>query len=397
MSNRKSSLKEQQRQKWQEEKDKKKLVRHNTAANQEKHPNDWQPLRPNELGVVADRRIMPRDENGRRAGVEWLAAQTIEEAIGEADWQAMAAENGLELGVVVAAGRGVCRVLVAGEPLLCEIRGAMIAGQTGHSHVVAVGDRVLVRLLEAGRGLISQTLPRRNGLSRPDSFSHHLKQLIAVNVDQLLIVAAWREPHLWLEMIDHYLIAAGRNNLRAIICLNKIDLANNPAECEALLQPYHTLGYPLLFTSALSGQGLTDLKTSLHNQTTVLSGMSGVGKSSLLSAISPGLNLRTQTTGVLNEGRHTTTQTIMLPLQTGGYVVDTPGLREMGLAGLSRPELLTFYPDIAAVSGRCRFANCTHAHEPGCAVQEAIHCHQLAPWRLKNYQNLLKNMVNGEN
>lgn len=396
MSNRKSSLKEQQRQKWQEEKEKKKLIRHNTAANQEKHRNDWQPLQPNEFGVVADRRIMPRDENGRRAGVEWLAAQTIEEAVGEADWQAMAAENGLELGVVVAVGRGVCRVLVAGEPLLCEIRGAMIAGQTGHSHVVAVGDRVLVRLLEAGRGLISQTLPRRAALSRPGSFSHHLKQLIAVNVDQLLIVAAWRKPHVWLEMIDHYLIAAGRNNLRAIICLNKIDLADDPAECEALLQPYRALGYPLLFTSAVTGQGLTDLKTRLHNQTTVLSGMSGVGKSSLLTAISPELNLRTQTTGVLNEGQHTTTQTIMLPLSIGGYVVDTPGLREMGLVGLSRPELLTFYPDIAAVSGRCHFANCTHAHEPGCAVQEAIHHHQLASWRLKNYQNLLK-MVSSEN
>lgn len=395
MSNRKSELKEQQRQKWQKEKYKKKLIRHNTAANQEKHRNDWQSSQPNELGVVADRRIMPRDENGRRAGVEWMAGQTIEGEIGEADWQAMAMEAGLLLGVVMEVGQGLCRVLVNGAMLLCDIRGAMVAGQTGHSHIVAVGDRVLVRLLEAGRGLITQTLPRYSGLSRPGSFYHHLKQLIAANVDQLLIVAAWREPHLWLEMIDHYLIAAGRNNLRAIICLNKVDLANDPTEYEALLQPYRDLGYPLLFTSAVTGQGLADLTTCLHNQTTVLSGLSGVGKSSLLVAVEPGLNLRTQTVGTLNEGRHTTTQAIMLPLQMGGYVVDTPGLREMGLVGLSRPELLAFYPDIADVAGRCHFRNCTHAHEPGCAVREAIHHHRLAPWRVQNYQNLLQ-IVNSE-
>ncbi|HEX6385432.1 MAG TPA: ribosome small subunit-dependent GTPase A [Anaerolineae bacterium] len=386
MAKRKAQVKERQRQKWQQERGKKKVIRHNTAANQEKHRSDWLPLQPDELGMVADRRIMPRDEQSRRHTVKELAAITLDASFDDSFWHELAAESSFALGVVVEVSRGLCRVIVDEHALVCDIRGSLIAEGTGFTNVVAVGDRVLVSPLEDGHGLVEEVLPRRSGLARPDPFYHHLKQLIAANVDQLLIVAAWRQPHIWLGLIDEYLIAAARNNLAAVICTNKVDLAEDEAECHSLVQPYADLGYRLLFTSAVTGEELTKLKEALKGKTTVLAGLSGVGKSSLLSAIEPGLALRAKTVSEKSgEGRHTTTQTNMWPLAAGGYVVDTPGIRELGLNGLRQDDLIDFYPEIADAAAVCRFRDCTHSHEPGCAVKRAISDGTIAVWRYENY------------
>lgn len=393
MSKRKAAHKEQQRQLWQEQRRARKTIRHNTAANQEKHRQDWQPLQPDEFGMVADRRIMPRDEEERRQALETGVGQPLPGRDAEQAWHDIAAESPFPLGIVVEVSRGVCRVVVGEERLLCDIRGALIAEGTGLVNVVAVGDRVLVRPLEVGHGLVEAVLVRRSGLARPDPLYSHLKQIIAANVDQLLIVASWREPHLWLLMIDEYLIAAARNNLQAVICINKMDLAEDPAGVRTLVQPYEALGYPVLLTSVPAGLGLAGLHQALCGRTTVLAGLSGVGKSTLLMAIDPQLDLKTGTISrKFSEGRHTTTQAVMLPLSAGGYVVDTPGVREMGLAGLTSADLLDYYPDIAAVAARCRFSDCTHDHEPGCAVKAAAARHQLPAWRLENYQRLLAQM-----
>lgn len=386
MGKHKAKIKEKQRQAWQEQRGKKKVIRHNTAANQEKHRADWLPLQANELGMIADRRIMPRDEQSRRHRIEQLAASTLDETFDDSRWDEIAAASPFTLGVVVEVGRGVCRVLVGEETLIGDIRGSLIAEGSGFTNVVAVGDRVLVSPLEEGHGLVEEVLPRRSGLARPDSFYHHLKQLIAANVDQLLIVAAWRQPHIWLGLIDEYLIAAARNNLAAVICINKVDLARDEKECRALVQPYAGLGYRLLFTSAVTGAGVAELRQTLHGKTTVLAGLSGVGKSSLLSAIEPGLALHAKTVSEKSgEGRHTTTQVNMWPLTAGGYVVDTPGIRELGLSGLHQTDLIDFYPEIAQVAAACRFSNCTHSHEPGCAVKQAITGGTIAAWRYENY------------
>jgi ribosome biogenesis GTPase len=385
MTKDKTQFKEQSRPR----RDKKKLIRHNTAANQEKHRPDWQPLTPNDLGIVADRRIMPRDELSRRHHIEEASAETIGAAVTESDWQAEAEAIGLCLGLVTEVSRGLCRAAVAGELLLCDLRGSLSAEGTPYTNIVAVGDRVLLSRPEAGHGWVERVLPRRSALTRPDPFYRHLKQIVVANAGQLLIVAAWREPHLWLRLIDEYLIAAIRNNLAPLICINKIDLAEDAAACRALVQPYANLGYRLLLTSAISGEGLDELRQVLRDQTTVLAGMSGVGKSTLLSAVEPGLDLRAKTVSQKSgEGRHTTTQVNLWPLAAGGYVIDTPGIRELGLQGLHPEELVTFYPEIEETAESCRFSNCSHHHEPGCAVRAAVAAGTIAEWRYENYHKL---------
>ena len=370
-------------------KGKKKLIRHNTAATQEKHRADWLPLAPNELGIVADRRIMPRDENQRRQGIEAASARAIDEVFDDSAWENAAAASDHRLGIVIEVSQGLCRAAVDSHNVLCDIRGTLTAEGTGYTNVVAVGDRVLVSLPEPDHGWVEDVLPRRSALARPDSFSRHLKQVIAANVDQLLIVASWREPPIWLGLIDEYLIAAARNNLDAVICVNKIDLAEDVAECRATVQPYLDLGHRLIFTSAVTHAGLDDLRSALHNRSTVLAGLSGVGKSSLLSAIEPGLQLRAKTVSQKSkEGRHVTTQAIMLPLSSGGYVVDTPGIRELGLRGLRKGDLIEFYPEIEAAAAHCRFGDCSHVNEQECGVKVAVTEGKVAEWRYENYKKL---------
>lgn len=371
----------------------KKIIRHNTAANQAKHRADWLPLEPNELGVVADRRIMPRDERDRRQALEAASAQSIHAAIGDADWQAAAFAGGRRLGVIVEVAKDLCRVSIDGRSVLCDIRGTLTAEGTGFTNIAAVGDRVLVDLPEPDHGWVEQVLSRRSALARPDTFYSHLKQIVAANIDQLLIVASWRQPHIWRELIDEYLIAAARNNLAALICINKIDLAEDVAECHAAVQAYAVLGYQLLFTSANTYDGLDDLRATLHGKSTVLAGLSGVGKSSLLSAIQPGLPLRAKAVSARSgEGRHTTAQAVMLPLRDGGYVVDTPGIRELGLRGLRRDELIEFYPELEAAAVDCRYADCAHVHETECGVKTAVADGRIAEWRYENYKKLRRKL-----
>lgn len=366
----------------------KRFIRHNTAANQEKHRADWQPLEPNDLGVVPDRRIMPRDERSRRKELEEASAQNIQADIGETEWRSAAEASGFPLGIVVEIAKDLCRVSIDGRQVLCDIRGSLTAEGSGFANIVAVGDRVALSLPEPDHGWVERVLPRRSALARPGSLYSHLKQIIAANMDQLLIVASWREPYLWREMIDEYLIAAARNNLSAVICINKIDLADDPAECRAAVQAYLDLGHRLVFTSAVTRAGLDDLRALLRNKSSVLAGLSGVGKSSLLLAIQPGLRLPIRTVSdKRREGRHTTTQATMLRLDEGGYVVDTPGVRDLGLRGLYRDELIAFYPEILAAAN-CRFADCSHIRETECGVKVAVAEGRIAEWRYENYIKL---------
>lgn len=371
------------------DKPQRKTIRHNTAVNQEKHRVDWQPLEPDEDGLVADRRIMPRDETDRRADNVTAVTAAFDAAFDDNDWAAIADDTPYLLGVVVEVSRGLCKAEVDGRVMVCDIRGILTAEGTGFTNIVAVGDRVLVSLHEEERGLIQEVLPRRSGLARADSFDVHLKQILAANVNQMLIVASWLDPQFWPRLVDEYLIGAARNNLKAIICVNKVDLAADIGEVETAVSIYQDLGYPLYLTSADTGYGLDALSAALKDQTTVLAGLSGVGKSSLLSAMDAGLDLKTNAVSEKrHEGKHTTTQANMYPFSAGGYVVDTPGIRDFGLIGLHQEELIDFYPDIADYVVQCRFNDCTHDHEPGCAVQTAVADGQINAWRFKSYTQL---------
>jgi ribosome biogenesis GTPase len=296
-------------------------------------------------------------------------------------------------GLVVEVSTGLCRVDLDGRTLVCGVRGSLSAEESGFTNVVAVGDAVVVSEDGSGQGVVEAVLPRRSFLARPDVFYGHLQQVIAANVDQVLIVASWREPHLWPELVDRYLIAAERNHVAPVICVNKVDLADDPAACRAALRPYLNLGHQVLFTSALTGEGVDELRRVLRGRTTVLAGLSGVGKSSLLAAVQPGLQLRiAEVSERSGEGRHTTAQVNLLRLEGSGCVVDTPGIREFGLSGLRRQELVRFYPEIGAVASRCRFSDCSHTHEPGCAVKAAVKQGLVPATRYHSYRKIYQDL-----
>ncbi len=292
-------------------------------------------------------------------------------------------------GLVVEVATGLCRVDSGDGVRLCTLRSALTDADTGLTNAVAVGDRVILRPDGADRGLVEAVLPRRSLLARPDVARGHLRQPIAANADQLLVVAAWRDPAFWPELVDRYLVTAAAAGLQPIIAVNKIDLAADLAEARAALRPYMALAYRVIFTSARSGQGVAELRAALAGHMTVLAGLSGVGKSSLLSAVQPGLHLRAaEVSDHWHQGRHTTTQASLHRLQNGGYVIDTPGIREFGLAGLRRGDLAAYYPELAPLAGKCRFADCTHQAEPGCAVQAALRQGRIAPVRFDSYQKI---------
>ncbi len=329
-------------------------------------------------------RIMPPGERERRRRVETAAF--------ESQTETPETIEGLQ-GTVIEVSTGMCRVIFNGKTLLCGLRGSLSAKETGFMNVVAVGDKVIISEDGQGGGVVEAVLPRQNVLARPDTFYGHLQQILAANVDQLLIVAAWRQPHLWPELIDRYLITAGLNDITPIICINKIDLADNRNDLDTYLLPYQRLGHTLVLTSVVTGEGLQELGDLLRGKITVLSGMSGVGKSSLLSAIQPGFELRVhEVSEASGEGQHTTTQAVMLPFGDDGYVVDTPGIREFGISELERSELVAFYPEFLRFTNFCRFGDCAHIHEPDCAVRDAVTKGHIAEWRYHNYRKLYKTL-----
>jgi len=347
-------------------------------------------------------RIMPRGEQERRRVLRSEMLATLEEEK-DADEKNSSVnsptkETPGQRGIVVEVSSSLCRVDVGGRRLVCGIRGSLSAEETGFTNVIAVGDEVVIS--EDGnrhgsqQGIVEAILPRRSILARPDVFHGHLQQVITANANQLLIVASWRDPHLWPELVDRYLITAERNNLSPIICVNKIDLAEDVTVCHAALRPYLDLGYRVLFTSALTGEGVSTLRKALRGQMTVLAGMSGVGKSALVAAVQPGLQLRTaEVSDHSRQGKHTTTQVNLLSLEAGGFVVDTPGIREFGLSGLQREHLVRFYPEITAVEESCRFGNCSHTHEPGCTVKMAVEQGLVSATRYHNYKKIYHSLI----
>jgi ribosome biogenesis GTPase len=303
--------------------------------------------------------------------------------------------------LVIETSSRMCRVDLEGEILLCSLRDASLQTQeTGYTNVVAVGDQVLISRTGNGEGVVEAILPRRSVLARPYSpdvgkVIADLEQIVVANVDRLLIVASWREPYIWPALIDRYLITAQRNELPAIICINKVDLIEDQAEFEATIAPYQNLGHRLILTSAVTDVGIAELSELLSEGTSVLAGLSGVGKSSLLTAVQPSLDLKigqVSEQGLFTgQGRHTTTQSSLWKLENGGIVIDTPGVRTFGVAGIAPSELASWYPEMV-VAGQCRFGNCTHINEPGCAILAAVENGSISDLRYKNYTQIIEEL-----
>jgi ribosome biogenesis GTPase / thiamine phosphate phosphatase len=262
-----------------------------------------------------------------------------------------------------------------------------------HADPVAVGDRV--RYVEAGPdcGMIVEVLPRLSWLSRPAPVPGQrvFEQVIVSNADQVIPIFSVASPVPRWGLLDRYLVAAEAAGLPSLIVITKTDLAWKNPQLEEDLQTYRRIGYSIQPVSSVTGEGIDELKFVLQGKTSVLVGKSGVGKTSLLNAIQPGLGLRVKavSNGEVGKGRHTTTHYEMFELGLGGRLVDTPGMREFGLWDIDVDELASFFPEMQPYVGQCKFGlSCRHDREPGCAIRQAVMAGTVSPYRYQSYMHL---------
>ena len=274
-----------------------------------------------------------------------------------------------------------------GKVYHCATRRLLKTMSTDQRHVVATGDRVWFKPEGTDEGIIERVEPRHGILSRT---SRNRQHILVTNVDQVLIVGSAAEPYLKPNLIDRFLVTAERMEVRPIICINKVDLVDT-ADLQPLIGVYSQLGYRVLPISAQTGYGLDRVRNILRGRQSVVTGQSGVGKSSLLNAIEPGLGLQVkEVSGDTQKGKHTTTTATLIPLSFGGYVVDTPGIRQFQLWDVSPEEVAGFYRDIRPYVSRCKFTNCSHRHETNCAVKDAVADSRIDTRRYESYVHLFE-------
>jgi ribosome biogenesis GTPase len=272
-----------------------------------------------------------------------------------------------------------------GRQYRCAVRRLLRTLATDERSLVAPGDHVWFRPSLNDEGLIQRVDPRHGLLTRASRGREHV---IAANVDQVVIVASLREPDLKPHLIDRYLASAEQGSLAAVVCLNKADLVD-PTPYQPLIGMYSQLEIPTLLTSAPAGVGIERLRELLRGRQTVFAGQSGVGKSSLLNAIQPGLGLRVREVSEVNQkGRHTTTTAELLRLDLGGWVFDTPGIRQFALWDIIPEEVEGFFPEFRPFVPLCAYPDCTHTHEDRCAIKRAVQRRQVSPSRYTSYLGL---------
>jgi ribosome biogenesis GTPase len=291
-------------------------------------------------------------------------------------------------GLVIRSQSGFYTVETEAGLVTCRLRGRLKRGRrTGD--IIAVGDWVLISVLPDGSGMIEEIEARRHMFARmaPTPRGEY-QQILIANPDQVVLVFACADPEPHLRMLDRFLIVAEEAGIPAIIVFNKVDLIGI-WQARKWFGHYKKIGYPVLYTSVKSGRGVKELTKRLTSQISVLAGPSGVGKSSLLNIIQSGLGLAvrnvSETTG---KGKHTTVVRELFALEGGGYVADTPGLKALALWDIEPEEVDAYFPELRDLVADCQFSNCTHIHEPGCAVMAAVEAGSVHFERYESYVRL---------
>ena len=271
----------------------------------------------------------------------------------------------------------------------CFLRGRFRVSGVRTTNPLAVGDNVTFDPVE---GVIVALLPRRNYIIRRASNLSRESQILAANIDQAFLVITVKMPATPVEFIDRFLATAEAYRIPAVIIINKTDLYGEEelSRVRQIRDVYEKIGYRVMIISATVDRSLTEVEDALRNRITLLSGNSGVGKSTLLNRLNPELSLKTGSISDYHEqGKHITTFPEMHPVGGGGYVIDTPGIRGFGVIDFDRKEIYHFFPEIFRISSGCRFYNCLHLDEPGCTVREAVARDDIEPWRYRSYISMM--------
>jgi ribosome biogenesis GTPase len=280
-----------------------------------------------------------------------------------------------------------------GSHLKCKLKGQFRIWDIKTTNPVAVGDRVIYEFIRGREiGVITQILKRDNYIIRKSKKLSKVSHIIASNIDQAYLIASLIMPHTSTGFIDRFLVTAEAYHIPAGIVFNKTDLYDDAVrrEQDHLRQVYSSIGYGVFEVSALTGEGMNGLKEALRDQSSLFTGNSGVGKSALINVIIPGLTIKTQSISQYHlKGVHTTTFAEMYAIPGGGFIIDTPGIREFGLIDFKKEEVAERFPEMRVLMHQCQFHNCTHVHEPHCAVIKALENGEIDPGRYRNYLSIL--------
>ena len=293
-------------------------------------------------------------------------------------------------GIVISSTGSWYEVATATERLNCRIRGRLRLKGIRSTNPVVVGDRVVVEP-DGDSSVITGILPRRNYIIRRASNLSKESHIIAANIDHALLIVTLCSPTTPREFVDRFLVTCEAYKVPVTIVLGKADLIDEQAkeEAEEFTAIYNDAGYRVIRLSSVTGEGVDEIRSMLRNHTTLVAGNSGVGKSTLIGEIDPTIDIRIgEISDSHQQGKHTTTFSTMYPLD-GGYIIDTPGIKGFGLIDIDDKELCRYFPEMMRLSPECRFYNCTHTHEPGCAVQEAVKQGRVAWSRYESYLKIL--------